>query len=326
MKNYIQPLLFKSALFFFLLALSSCSITNIYDARTMEKGQKSLSFQLDSQLQNELFGSGLNPAEKLISLTPFAPGVEYAWGSRKNVDMSLGLSISNGISYGSKGLSILIWQVKTLEKQYLSTSLKNEDMRILIIGGNGTIGKRVSTHFKTAHDVLIGGRNSGDVQIDIADSASIQSAFEKLGKFDAIVNIAGEAKWAPFDELSEEDYYIGLRSKLMGQVNVVRIGRQFLNPKGSITLSTGILADDPVVKTTSAAMVNGAIHSFVKAVNLEMDDIRVNVVSLGVVEDAYEKYRSYFPGHNPVSMTKTVNAYVRSVEGKGRGEIIRIYE
>jgi len=117
-----------------------------------------------------------------------------------------------------------------------------------------------------------------------------------------------------------------LKSKLMGQVNVVRIGRKYLNPGGSITLSTGILADDPVEKTTRAAMVNGAIHSFVQAVDLEMNDIRVNVVSLGMVEDAYEKYKDYFPGHNPVSMEKVVNAYKRSVEGKGRGLIIRKYE
>jgi len=96
---------------------------------------------------------------------------------------------------------------------------------------------------------------------------------------------------------------------------------------GSITLSTGILADDPVEKTTSAAMVNGAIHSFVRAVDLEIEnEIRVNVVSLGMVEDAYEKYKDYFPGHNPVPMVKAVNAYKRSVEGKGRGLVIRNYE
>ena len=200
-------------------------------------------------------------------------------------------------------------------------------MRILIIGGNGTIGKRVSNHFSENHDVIIGGRTSGDVKIDIKDSNSIKTTLEGIGKLDAIVCIAGEAKWATFDDLSEEDYYIGLRSKLMGQVNLVRIGRKYLNPKGSITLSTGILADDPVVQTASAAMVNGGIHSFVQAVNLEIDnEVRVNVVSLGMVEDAYEKYKNYFPGHNPVPMTKAVNAYVRSVEGKGRGEIIRIYE
>ncbi|WP_299710402.1 short chain dehydrogenase [uncultured Tenacibaculum sp.] len=200
-------------------------------------------------------------------------------------------------------------------------------MKILIIGGNGTIGKKVTDHFKQKHEVIIGGRTNGDVLIDIAQSKSIEEAFEKIGKLDAIVCIAGEAKWDNFDKLTEEDFYIGLKSKLMGQVNVVRIGRKYLNPKGSITLSTGILADDPVEKTTSAAMVNGAIHSFVKAVDLELEnEIRVNVVSLGMVEDAYEKYKDYFPGHNPVPMYKVINAYARSVEGKGRGQIIRYYE
>ncbi len=200
-------------------------------------------------------------------------------------------------------------------------------MKLFIIGGNGTIGRKVVDYFADNHEVIIGGRSDGDVQIDIADSASVEAALAEVGEVDAILCIAGEAKWADFDELSEEDYYIGLRSKLMGQVNLVRLGRKYLKPHGSITLSTGILADDPVIKTSSAAMVNGAIHSFVQAVNLEIGhEYRVNVVSLGLVEDAYEKYKDYFPGHTPISMTKAVNAYVRSVRGRGRGEIIRIYE
>ncbi len=198
-------------------------------------------------------------------------------------------------------------------------------MRVLIIGGKGTIGNRVSNHFNQNNELIIAGRTSGDVIVDIADSASITAMFEKTGKLDAIICIAGEAKWANFTDLTEQDYYIGLKSKLMGQVNLVRIGQQYLNQGGSITLSTGILADDPVEKTTSAAMVNGAIHSFVQAVALEVVNIRVNVVSLGMVEDAYEKYKDYFPGHNPISMQKAVNAYVRSVNGKGNGEVIKVY-
>ena len=199
-------------------------------------------------------------------------------------------------------------------------------MKILIIGGKGTIGNKVTSHFINKNEVIIASRNSVDKIVDIADSNSIKSLFENIGKLDAIICIAGEAKWADFNDLSEEDYYIGLKSKLMGQVNIVRIGKDYLNPNGSITLSTGILADDPVVKTTSAAMVNGGIHSFVQAVALEVENgIRVNVVSLGVVEDAYEKYRDFFPGHNPVPMKKVVNAYIRSVNGKDNGKIIRIY-
>lgn len=199
-------------------------------------------------------------------------------------------------------------------------------MKILVIGGNGTIGKPVSSHFMTENEVIIAGRNRADISLDISDSESIRKALETIGKLDAIVCIAGEAKWADFNSLTEEDYYIGLRSKLMGQVNVARIGREYLNDEGSITLSTGILADDPVIKTASAAMVNGGVHSFVQAAALEMErGIRINAVSLGMVEAAYDKYKSYFPGHNPIPMDVVVNAYVRSVQGKDNGKVIRFY-
>ena len=198
-------------------------------------------------------------------------------------------------------------------------------MKILVIGGNGTIGKKVSQRLAQKHEVLIAGRNSGDVTVDFSDSQSIKEIFEKVGKLDAIVAIAGDAKWDKLDNLSEEDFYIGIRSKMMGQVNVVRIGKDYLNSGGSITLSTGILADDPVDMTTSAAMVNGAINSFVKAVALELEDgKRINVVCSDLVEDSFEKYKDYFPGNTPVPMDKIVDGYVKSIEGKITGRILRI--
>ena len=197
----------------------------------------------------------------------------------------------------------------------------------MIVGGQGTIGNKVSAHFSKKHEIVIAGRVSGDVTVDIADSKSIKAMFESIGKVDAILCIAGEAKWAPFDSLTEEDFYVGLRSKLMGQVNLVRIGKDYLNAGGSFTLTTGILADHPVVMTASAAMVNGGIHSFVKAAALELkNEHRINAVSSGLVEDAIEKYEAYFPGHNPIPMKKVINGYVKSVEGKGTGEIIRMYD
>ena len=200
-------------------------------------------------------------------------------------------------------------------------------MKILILGGNGTIGRTVRDYLTSKHEVVTAGRSSGDVTVDMADSSSIEKMFQKVGHVDAIVAIAGDAKWAPFDQLSEEDFYIGFKSKLMGQVNLVRIGQSFLNPGGSFTLTTGITADDPVDMTTSAAMVNGALHSFVKAAALEMKNgHRINVVSAGMVEDAKEKYGDYFPGHNPIPMPKVVNGYVKSILGKGTGQIIRMYD
>lgn len=200
-------------------------------------------------------------------------------------------------------------------------------MDILVIGGHGTIGRTVVNHLKSKHNVYVAGRSKGDYLVDISDSKSIESLFESCGQLDAIVNIAGDAKWDLFENMSEEDFYIGLRSKLMGQVNLVRLGRKVLRQNGSITLTTGILADDPVKMTTSAAMVNGGIHSFVMAVALELDrGHRVNVVSAGLVEDAVDKYESYFPGHNAIPMKKVINGYVRSISGAGNGEVIRIYD
>ena len=200
-------------------------------------------------------------------------------------------------------------------------------MKILIIGGNGTIGKTVSRHFAKKHEVIVAARKSGDVSVDMTDSQSIEAMFESVGNADAVVCIAGEAKWAAFDSMTEKDFYIGLNSKLMGQVNLVRIGQNYLNAGGSFTLTTGILADHPVALTTSAAMVNGGIHSFVKAACLELSNgIRINAVSSGLVEDAVEKYEAYFPGHNPIPMKKVINGYVKSVEGRGTGEIIRMYD
>ena len=199
-------------------------------------------------------------------------------------------------------------------------------MRILIIGGKGTIGKKVTGYLSSKHETLVAGRRDCDITVDIEDSLSIKAMFESVANINAVVCAAGEAKWDKLESLSEDDFYIGIKSKLMGQVNLVRIGQNYINQNGSITLTTGILADDPVLMTTSAAMVNGGIHSFVKAAALEMKKgIRVNVVSCGLVEDAVDKYSDYFPGHNPIPMQKVINGYVRSIEGMGNGEIIRIY-
>ncbi len=202
-----------------------------------------------------------------------------------------------------------------------------KSLKIILVGGNGTIGRKVAGRLAATHELIVAGRSSGQVPVDIGDPGSIENMFAMTGKVDAVVNIAGEAKWAAFESMRESDFYVGIHSKLMGQVNLVKAGIRHMNPEGSFTLSTGILADDPVAGSTSPAMVNGAIHSFVRAVALELrNGLRINAVSAALVEDSLETYGSYFPGHNAVPMHKVVNAYVRSIEGKATGTIITVYD
>ena len=198
--------------------------------------------------------------------------------------------------------------------------------RMLLVGGTGTLGSILHDEFREKYDVIVASRRSEKYSVDLADSQSIKALLDKVGDLNAIVCTGGEAKWAPYNELTEEDYDIGLRSKLMGQVNLARIGQDYLVEGGSISLTTGILADDPVAQTASAAMVNGALHSFVLAAALETaPGIRLNAVSCGLVENSYEKYKNYFPGHVPISTKHMIAAYVRSVEGRDHGKIIRMY-
>jgi hypothetical protein len=52
---------------------------------------------------------------------------------------------------------------------------------------------------------------------------------------------------------------------------------------------------------------------------------RVNVVCPTVVADSAEAYADFFPGYDPASMESVVNGYIRCVETKINGKIIKIY-
>jgi len=198
-------------------------------------------------------------------------------------------------------------------------------MRVLIVGASGTIGRAVVAELRPRHDVITAGRTSGDLRIDITDSASIRSAFEQAGAIDAVVSAAGHVKFAPFQDMTAADYEIGLKDKLMGQVNLVLIGRDYVSDGGSFTLTTGVLDSDPIRLGTSASMVNGAVNAFVVAAAIEMPrGQRINAVSPGVITEAMESYAPFFRGFEPVPAARAALAYAKSVEGAQTGQVYRV--
>jgi len=199
-------------------------------------------------------------------------------------------------------------------------------MKILVIGASGTIGSRIADTLSTAHEVIKANYQSGDVQIDISKVDSINSALEAIGKVDAIVCATGNVAFNAFSELSREEWDMGINSRLMGQVNLTQIGSQYLNDGGSITLTSGIIADYPIAYGTSAATLNGAIQHFVKAVALELPrNIRINVVSPTVVTESLSVYGDYFPGFNSINAEDLAKYYVRSVLGVETGQTFKAF-
>ncbi|MBD8095719.1 short chain dehydrogenase [Pseudomonas fluorescens] len=194
-------------------------------------------------------------------------------------------------------------------------------MKILLIGASGTIGSAVKAELAQRHDVIAIGRNSGDFQVDISDSASIRTLFEQTGKFDALICAAGSVNFVALGEMSATDFELGLRDKLMGQVNLLLIGREFANDGASFTFTSGILNRDPIRTGASAALVNGALDAFVKAAAIELPrGLRVNSVSPTVLVEAMDSYAPYFRGFKPVAGAEVALAYAKSVEGLQTGQ------
>ncbi len=52
-----------------------------------------------------------------------------------------------------------------------------------------------------------------------------------------ILIVGGTVQFAPFSEMTPELYELGLKNKLMGQVNLVRLGLPYLKDRGSFTFS-----------------------------------------------------------------------------------------
>ena len=198
-------------------------------------------------------------------------------------------------------------------------------MKIFVVGASGTIGKFVVAALQPRHEIIKVGSKSGDLQADIKDAASIRAMFDKAGKVDAVICTAGKVHFGDFAKMTEAEIGIGLKDKLMGQVNLVLIGRDYLNDNGSFTLTSGVLSHDPIRYGVGASLVNGAIESFVAAAAIELPrGLRLNAVSPGVLEESLPSYGPFFLGHEAVPGKRVANAYVKSVEGLLTGRVIEV--
>ena len=194
-------------------------------------------------------------------------------------------------------------------------------MRVIVVGGTGTIGSAVVAALSARHEVVAVGRTRGAVQVDLASSNSIRAMFQEVGRFDAVISAAGQAKFGSLDDLTDADYLFSFSNKLMGQVNLVRIGRQFIADGGSFTLTSGVLSQEPMKGSASISMVNAGLEGFARAAALELPSgIRINAVSPPWVTETLVA-RKMDPSHGmPAALVAL--AYLASVEGTMTGQTL----
>ena len=194
-------------------------------------------------------------------------------------------------------------------------------MRILVVGATGTIGRAVVAALSADHEIVAVSRRSTPLTVDLAVAASISEMYRAAGKVNAVVCAAGEARFAPLAQLSDEDFQFCLSNKLMGQVNLVRIGFDHVTEGASFTVTSGILARSPMTGSAAISLVNAGLEGFVRAAALEAPrGIRVNVVSPPWVTETLQALKMD-PSHG-LPAAVVARSYVRSVTGTETGSTI----
>ena len=198
--------------------------------------------------------------------------------------------------------------------------------KVVLIGASGVLGSVVAAALAERADVVKVGGTRGDHRVDIADSASVRALFERIGKVDAIVSTAGKVHYGLVTDSTAEQFMLGLRNKLLGQIDLALTGQAFLNEGGSITLTSGIVSEHFIRYGTNMATVNRGLEGFAAAAAGELGHgHRINVVSPTMIEESIGVYGPYFAGFAPVPGHRVAQAYVRSVEGIESGKTYRVW-
>ena len=194
-------------------------------------------------------------------------------------------------------------------------------MRILVIGATGTIGRAVVEALSKGNEVIQASSRTAATKVDISNPNSIRGMYHSLGRVDHVVCCAGNAKFGPLEQLSDDDFRFCLDNKLMGQVNVVRYGFENVTDGGSFTVTSGVLAQNPMKGSGAISLVNAGLEGFVRAAALEAPrGIRVNVVSPPWVTETLIAYKMDPSGGIPAA--QVAKTYVKAVQGKDTGQTL----
>ena len=201
-------------------------------------------------------------------------------------------------------------------------------MKIVLIGANGKIGELVQKALAGAgHEIVKVGHKSAAIFKSRSRTAKVSGSFIKpSGSFDAVAIATGQVVCcSAFGTRTAEKWQFSLGSKLMGQINLVQEAIPFISERGSFTLVSGILNDDPIFAGAAASTVSGALEAFVRAAAIELPKgLRINVVSPTMLKESESQFAQFFTGMIPVEGWKVGQAYKRAILGAQTGRVYKV--
>jgi nucleoside-diphosphate-sugar epimerase len=103
-------------------------------------------------------------------------------------------------------------------------------MKVIVVGGTGTVGSKVSEALEARHEVIRASRR-GEPRVDLADAKSIAALFTPRSDIHAVVCCAASA---PLSPLTNPTFIGSTHDKLFGQVELVRHAVEYLHREARV--------------------------------------------------------------------------------------------
>jgi len=167
--------------------------------------------------------------------------------------------------------------------------------KVVVVGGSSGIGLSTAELAKSeGADVVIASRNADRLKAaaeklgamaiatDVTSDDSVTQLFRQCGVVDHVVVTAAQLKTGPFKTVSMDDVRATMEGKFWGAWRVARAAE--IRPGGSLTLVSGFLSIRPRPAAAIVGAANGALESLARSLALELEPVRVNCVSPGIID------------------------------------------
>ena len=177
----------------------------------------------------------------------------------------------------------------------------------------------------------------GDVGIRDTAERVFNTAFERFGRIDTLVNNAGMFMAKPFTAYSQDDYTVYLSTNVTGFFHMTQRALELMSKQGRghiVTITTS-LVDQPMssVPAALASLTKGVLSAATKALAIEYarTGIRVNAVSPGIIKtpmhpaEAHQALAALHPMGRMGDVSDIVDA-VLYLDGAGfvTGEVLHV--
>ncbi len=128
------------------------------------------------------------------------------------------------------------------------------------------------------------------VKADVSKASEVKQLFEEtkraFGKLDVLVNNAGVFRFAPLQDVTEDEFHREFNINVLGTLLATKEALNHFNGSGSVINMSSVASTSPVPNSSIYSSTKGAIDTLTIGLSRELAPrkIRVNVIAPGGVE------------------------------------------